>query len=130
MWGLKESLSWIVTPNTTIWLTRCIPRTRGGGRLAFFKFWFINNNFGRLVFRVRLLDSDQLAMDCSSDLIVSDLDAGATGYVPSAYLNNLFIRQMVRRSDALMTYETGPMLEPWTIETFMTRKPEMMSMTH
>ena len=47
----------------------------------------------------------------------------------SAYLNNLFIRQIVRRSDALMTLETGPMLEPWTIEAFMTRKPEMMSMT-
>ena len=78
---------------------------------------------------VRLLDSDQLAMDCSSDSIVSDLDAGTTGYVSSAYLNNLFIRQMVRRSDALMTYETEPMLERWTIEAFMTRKPEIMSMT-
>ena len=69
-------------------------------------------------------------MDCSSDSIVSDLDASTTRYVSSAYLNNLFNRQMVRRSDALMTYETGPMLEPWTIEAFtMTRKPDMMSMT-
>ena len=47
----------------------------------------------------------------------------------SAYLNNLFIRKIVRRSDALMTYETGPILEPWTIDAFMTRKPEIMSMT-
>ena len=68
-------------------------------------------------------------MDCSSDSIVPDLEAGKTRYVSSAYLNNLFIRHMVRRSDALMTYETGPMLEPWTIDAFMTRKPEMMSMT-
>ena len=68
-------------------------------------------------------------MDCSSDSIVSDLGAGTTRYVSSAYLNNLFIRQMVRRSDALMTYETGPTLEPWTIEAFMTRKLKMMFMT-
>ena len=51
-------------------------------------------------------------MDCSSDSIVSDLDAGTTRYVSSAYLNNLFIRQLIQRSDALMTYETGHMLEP------------------
>ena len=68
-------------------------------------------------------------MDCSSDSIVSDLDAGTTRYVSSAYSNTLFIRQMVQRSDAFMTYETGPMLEPWTKEAFMTRKPDMMSMT-
>ena len=67
-------------------------------------------------------------MDCSSDSIVPDLEAGTTRYVSSANSNNLFIRYMVRRSNALMTYETGPMLEPWTIDAFITRKPEMMSM--
>ena len=51
-------------------------------------------------------------MDCSSDSIIPDLEAGTTRYVSSAYLNNLFIRHLVRRSDALMTYETGPMLDP------------------
>ena len=38
IWGLKESLSWIVTPSTTIWLTLCIPGTGGGGKLSFFDF--------------------------------------------------------------------------------------------
>ena len=81
------------------------------------------------MFKVRLLVSDQLAIYCSSDSMVLYLEAGTTRFMSSAYLNNLFIRQIVHRSDALMTYETGPILEPWTIDAFMTRKPEIMSMT-
>ena len=130
MCGLKESLSWIVTPNTTIWLTLCILGTGGGGRLALFDsgLW-ITILVDFLVFKVRLLVSNQLAIDCSSNSMVLDLEAGTTRFVSSAYLNKLFIRQIVQRSDALMTYETGPILEPWTIDVFMTRKPEIMSMT-
>ena len=89
------------------------------------------------MFKVRLLVSDKLAIDCSSDSIVLDLEVGTTGKVSSAYMNNLFIRHIMRWFDALMTYETGPNQSPerfncpesWTIEAFMTRKPEIMSMT-
>src|SRR6218665_270860 len=75
----------------------------------------------------RLLSSAHREMFPNSSLAVDICLEPTTKYVSSAYFIILLCSCMGRRPKATMTYEVGPMTEPWTILALINATCDIMS---
>ena len=112
-WVSTEKLFPNVTPRNENSSTRAMPGIGGGGT-AFLLLGLLNTistDFALL--SLRLFTSAQVLMLSNSSNLVSTCSSATMRSVSSAYLTRSFSGLTVRRSDALMTYDAGPITLPW-----------------
>src|SRR5664279_6456430 len=118
----------MTTPSTLILQTRSIPRMGDGG----FDRALAPRTPGAVIssssdfdwLSSRLFSLAQLLTCTSSSSQVCELMLGTSKYVSSANLNNRLTWLTERRSEALTTYDAGPIAEPWITLARMSAKDE------